>query len=53
MKTVLVVSEPFGQYQRGDVIEDPAAMDAVMASENANQVVRTQVPDTQAKATKK
>lgn len=45
MKDVLVVNEPFGQYQRGDRIEDPAAIKAVLESENAHFVVRAQVPE--------
>ncbi len=33
---VLVVVHPFGDYQRGDRIADPAEVDAVLASENAH-----------------
>lgn len=45
MKTVLVVNEPFGPYQRGDVIEDPKTVEAVLASENAPHVVRSTAPE--------
>ncbi len=33
---VLIVVHPFGSYQRGDRIADPAAIEAVLASENAH-----------------
>ncbi len=33
---VLIVVHPFGDYQRGDRIADPAAIDAVLQSENAH-----------------
>ena len=45
MKPVLVVTEPFGSYQRGDQISDAATMQSILASENAGHVVRTNVPD--------
>jgi hypothetical protein len=53
MKDVLVVNEPFGQYQRGDRIEDPEAIKAVLESENAHFVVRSQVPVEPAPKSKK
>ncbi len=33
---VLVVVHPFGDYQRGDLIADPAKIAAVLQSENAD-----------------
>ncbi len=32
----LTVIHPFGRYQRGDVITDPALIDAIKAGENAH-----------------
>jgi hypothetical protein len=45
MKQALIVTEPFGQYQRGDQITDPKVIRAVLASENSASVNRTQLPD--------
>lgn len=45
MKTALTVTEPFGQYQRGDQITDAKTVRAILASENANSVNRVQLPD--------
>lgn len=35
---VLVVVHPFGDFQRGDRIEDPAKVAEVLAGENARDV---------------
>lgn len=40
---VLVVVQPFGDYQRGDRITDSAAIAAVMAGENAHHCNQIQV----------
>jgi hypothetical protein len=37
---VLVVVHPFAGYQRGDRISEPAAIDAVLSSENAHHCNR-------------
>ena len=34
----LVVIQPFGDYQRGDKITDTKAIDAILNSENVNDV---------------
>ena len=36
----LVVIHAFGTYRRGDAINDPAAIDLVLAGENARSVNR-------------
>lgn len=38
----LTVINPFADYQRGDVINDPDGIAAVMAGGNAKHVVQTQ-----------
>lgn len=40
MELVLVVVRPFGPYSSGDTISDPAVIAAVLAGENAANVVR-------------
>ena len=40
MALTLVVSEPFGEFDRGDEITDPAVIDAIRASENASRVIQ-------------
>jgi len=52
MKTVLVVTEPFGGYERGSIIDDPKTIDAVLASEHAAHVVKTQQPEAPAQNAK-
>ena len=42
----LIVTEPFGQYQRGDQIVDKKEIAVVLASENAASVNRVQVAST-------
>ncbi|MBB3213432.1 hypothetical protein FHW67_002724 [Herbaspirillum sp. Sphag1AN] len=34
----LVVAHPFGDYERGSAITDPAEIEAVMSGENAHHV---------------
>jgi hypothetical protein len=46
MKTVLVVTEPFGGYERGAIIDDPKTIANLLDSEHAGHVVKTQIPDT-------
>lgn len=41
MATALVVREPFGEYGKGDTITDPAAVSEILASDNANHVIKT------------
>ena len=43
MQFHLMVVRAFGMYARGDVIADPEIVAAVLASENANGVVRIAV----------
>jgi hypothetical protein len=38
MKTVLVVTVPFGDYAKGDQIEDAEAMEAALESHHAHVV---------------
>lgn len=45
MKQTLTVTEPFGEYQRGDQITDAKEIKAILASENAASVNRTQAAD--------
>lgn len=52
MNTVLVVTEPFGGYERGAIIDDPETIDEVLASEHSAHVVKTQQPEATAKAAK-
>jgi hypothetical protein len=40
MDSVLVVVRPFGQYKRGDVIDNPTRVTAVLGGEHAYHVVR-------------
>ena len=40
MPLSLIVAEPFADYQRGDVITDPAIIEAVRSGENAARVVQ-------------
>jgi hypothetical protein len=44
MKTVLVVTQAFGDYAKGDQISDPEKMAAVLEA-NETHVVRTSVLD--------
>ena len=39
----LVVVRAFGPYSRGDVVSEPAAIDAILAGEHAGNVVRIAV----------
>lgn len=39
---MLTVTNPFGNYQKGDQITDPAEIKKILAGENAGHVVRTQ-----------
>lgn len=41
----LVVTTPFATYQRGDEITDQAQIDAVLACEQTQFVVKVQVAD--------
>lgn len=40
MNYFLVVTKPFGSFQRGAVIEDLARIEEIMASEHKDYVVR-------------
>lgn len=40
MTYLLVVTKPFGSFQRGAVIEDQARIEEIMASEHKDYVVR-------------
>jgi hypothetical protein len=40
MSTTLVVVRPFGSHAKGDAIADAAAIAAILASEQASNVVR-------------
>lgn len=42
---VLTVTNQFGDYKKGDRIEDADQIAAVLASENSVNVVPTEVPD--------
>jgi len=44
MSVQLVVVRPFGTYGKGDVIADAATVAAVLATENARNVVRVAAP---------
>ena len=45
MAIVLTVSNPFGGYRRGERITDPKAVEKVLASEHAADVVKVSQPD--------
>lgn len=42
MATKLIVTEPFGKYQKGDEITDKKTVQAVQAGDNAAHVVVVQ-----------
>ena len=42
----LLVKSPFGGLEVGDLITDPQTIKKVLASENANLVIKTTVEDT-------
>ena len=44
--TALVVLHAFGRYNRGDVITDPAAIQAILAGGNSNLVLIPVLPST-------
>jgi hypothetical protein len=50
MNLQLVVTEPFGPYDRGAIITDPKTVEDVLASEHAAHVVKTQQPEAPAEA---
>lgn len=52
METTLVVVKPFAGLSRGDVITDPRKSEEILASENANAVVRVLVTPAAAPASK-
>lgn len=37
---ILVVKEPFGDYGKGAAITDPATVEKILASDNANHVLK-------------
>lgn len=41
----LVVTHPFGTWEKGDLIADPEYVEKVLASDHAARVVRVNVPD--------
>lgn len=41
MARVLVVTNPFGDFGRGDRISDPAQIDAILAGHNRHHVIQT------------
>jgi hypothetical protein len=41
----LVVTHPFGEWEKGDLIADPEFVEKVLASDHASAVVRVNVPD--------
>lgn len=41
----LCVTEPFGEYAKGDIITDAEAIAAILASEQARFVVKIPAPD--------
>ncbi len=49
--TALVVLHAFGRYNRGDVITDPATIQAILAGGNANLVLVPVLPSTGTTAT--
>lgn len=51
MKTILVVTVPFGDYAKGDQITDATAMEAALVDHDAH-VVRTTIEDPPAKPSK-
>lgn len=50
---VLTVTNQFGDYKKGDRIEDAETVAAIDASDNAGNVVATEVPDAPAPTGKK
>lgn len=44
MAQYLIVTNPFGDYQRGDQISDPATIAEIRASHNAANVVPITAP---------
>ncbi len=44
--TALVVLHAFGRYNRGDVITDPATIQAILAGGNSNLVLVPVLPST-------
>jgi len=45
MKSILVVTRPFGAFARGDVVEDASKIEEVIRGEHKNDVVPVAVPD--------
>ena len=45
MSLQLTVTEPFGGYNKGDIIADPKTVQAVLEGQNAAHVVQTQAPE--------
>ena len=52
MPIQLVVTEPFGTYDRGAIITDPKTINDILVSELADHVVKTQCLDTPTNAPK-
>ena len=42
--THLIVVRPFGRHVPGDIISDPAEVEATLAGEHAGHVVRSKLP---------
>jgi len=40
LQFTLIVTRPFGNYRRGDVIENPLTIEQILGSEHARFVVR-------------
>ncbi len=45
--TALIVLHAFGRYSRGDVITDPATIQAILAGGNSNLVLVPVLPSTE------
>lgn len=45
MAVKLIVTEPFGDYSKGQEITDPATVEAILAGGNASHVVPVQAQD--------
>lgn len=52
MSKKLIVTEPFGDYSKGQEITDQAVVQSILESHNSSNVVPVDVPDTPAKQAK-
>jgi hypothetical protein len=46
MAIKLIITEPFGGYDKGQEVTDAATVQSILAGDNAAHVVAVQVPET-------